>query len=168
VAAGQSANGLHDHRLKNGRGDILLGYSLVKQRLHIRLGEDTTARRNRINVFMLFSQLIQTLCISVQESSHLINKRSGAAGTDSIHALFQTAGKVDDFGVFATKFHRHICIRVIGTQSLGGSYYFLHETGPYSLRNTDPSRASEAKGQMVMAQKGLQFPKEAENRETHF
>ena len=111
-AAGQSGNGLVDDSLENGNRQIFLGGSFVDQRLDIRLGEDAAARSDRIDGLVVFGIFVQPGRICLQQGSHLVDERTGAAGADTVHALLNVAVfKIDDLGIFSAQFDRHIRLR---------------------------------------------------------
>ncbi len=58
---------------------------------------------------ILFCIFVQTGGIRLEKGSHLVDKRTCTAGTDSVHALFHIAAfKINDFGVFAAQFNGNV------------------------------------------------------------
>ena len=75
----------------------------------------------------MFRILIESCRIGLQQGGHLINKGTGAAGADSIHALVNAAGKIDDFRIFSAQFDGHISLGSEVLQSSSHGYYFLNK-----------------------------------------
>ena len=66
--------------------------------------------------------------IRLQQGSHLIDERTCSAGTDTVHALFHIAVfKIDDLGILAAQFDRHIGDWGKGLQGSGDGNDFLNE-----------------------------------------
>ena len=74
LAAGQSADGLIDHCLKNRGGQVLLGGSFIDQGLDIGFGENTAAGRDRIKGAVSAGIGIEPRRIGLQEACHLIDE----------------------------------------------------------------------------------------------
>ena len=72
-----------------------------------------------------FGDYLEVLCIFVQsrsvclkKGSHLVNKRTCAPCTDSVHTLFYISTfKIDDFRILTSELNRHISLRCIVLQS---------------------------------------------------
>ncbi len=127
-AAGKSADGLVDHRLKNRSRQILLGSAFVDQRLDICLGKHAAARRDRIERLIIFGVFVQARCIGLYQGSHLVDKRTCTAGTDPVHALLHIAAlEVDDLGIFPAKLDCDICLGGKLLQGGGHSDNLLHK-----------------------------------------
>ena len=58
LAAGKAADGLIDHRLENGGGQILPGSSFVNQGLDVRLGEHAAAGGDGVDGLVIFGVLV--------------------------------------------------------------------------------------------------------------
>ena len=128
LAAGQSGDGLVDHRLENGRGKILLGGAVVDQRLDIGLGKNPAPRSDGIQGAVILCIFIQADGIRLQKRSHLVDERACAAGADPVHSLLDIAAfKVDDLGVLAAQLDRHIRLRSHMLQSGGNRNHLLDE-----------------------------------------
>ena len=127
-AAGQSADGLVDHRLENGHCQVLLCGPLIDQRLDIGLGEDSAAGSDWVDGIVAFGIFIKACRISLEQTCHLVDKRSGTTGADTIHSLLDAAlGKVDDLGILPSQLNSHIGLRLIILQSLGHADHLLAE-----------------------------------------
>ena len=60
----------------------------------------------------MFRVLVQALRVCLQKGSHLVDERTCAARTGSVHSLLNIAVfKINDFRVFATKFNSDIGFR---------------------------------------------------------
>ena len=119
LSAGQSADGLVDNSLKNRGSQILSGSPFVDQRLYIRFCKYSAPGCNRVNHLIMFCIIIQTGCVCLQQRGHLINKRTGAASTDSVHSLVNSSGKVNDLCIFPAQLNGYICLRSIRLKRSG-------------------------------------------------
>ena len=63
LAAGQTADGLVDHRLENGCGQIFPCSSFIDERLDIGFCENAAAGRDRVDHLIIFGIFVQTGCI---------------------------------------------------------------------------------------------------------
>ena len=98
------------------------------------LGENAAAGRDRIDCLVIFRVLIQTGCVRLKQRSHLINKRAGASGADSVHTLVDAAGKVNDFRIFAAKLDGNVGLRGIILQGCGNRYNLLDKWNAQMFR----------------------------------
>ena len=73
------------------------------------------------------AQLIQLVRRNTQQRCHLINKRTGSAGTGTIHAFLQPAGEKNDFGVLSAQLHNDIGIRYKPFHRTGRGKDLLHK-----------------------------------------
>ena len=104
LSAGQTGDRLIDNSLENGSGKILFGGAIVDQRLDIRFGKDSAAGSDGVQCAVVFCIFIQAYGVRLQKRSHLVDKRSGSAGADTVHTLFDvSAFKIDDLGVLAAQ-----------------------------------------------------------------
>ncbi len=72
----------------------------------------TAACCNRIKCLVIFRVFVQSGCIGLQKRSHLVDERTGTAGTDTVHTLLYIAAfKIDDLGILAAKLDGNICLR---------------------------------------------------------
>ena len=65
--------------------------------------------------------------IGLQQGGHLVDEGAGAAGANTVHALFQTAVKINDLGVFAAQFDGHIGLGSHLLQGRGYCNHFLYK-----------------------------------------
>ena len=127
-AAGQAADSLVDHSLEDRNRKILLRSAFIDQRLDIRLGKHTAAGRDGVDRLVIFGVLIQPCRIRLQQRRHLVDKRTRAAGTDSVHTLFYTAAvKVNDLGILTAQFDRNIRLRSKVLQRRGDRDHLLYK-----------------------------------------
>ncbi len=68
------------------------------------------------------------MCIGLQKTGHLIDKRTGAACADTVHTLFDVAVfKINDLGIFTAQLDRHIGLRLEHTQCRRYGDYLLNK-----------------------------------------
>ena len=63
AALGQARDGLVDHRLENGCGQIFPCSSFIDERLDIGFRENAAAGRDRVDHLIIFGIFVQTGCI---------------------------------------------------------------------------------------------------------
>ena len=128
LTAGKTTDRLVDNGLKDRSGEIFTGCAFVDQGLDICLGKYTASGSNRVDCFIIFGKFIQAGCIRLDEGRHLVDERTGTAGTDSVHTLLNvTAFEVDDLGIFAAELDRNICLWCIMLQSSRYRDYLLYK-----------------------------------------
>ena len=111
LAAGKTGNGLVYNCLENGSGKILLGGTVVDQRLDVSLGKYTAAGCDGIKRLVILRIFIQPGGICLKQGSHLIDERTGTSCTDTIHTLFNIAAfEVDDLGILTAKLDGNISL----------------------------------------------------------
>ena len=112
--AGKTTDRLVDDCLENRGRKIFSCGTFIDQRLDVCFGKNTAAGCNWIDRLVIFRIFIQTGGICLDQGSHLVNKRTCTAGTDTVHTLFYiTAFKIDDLCILTTKLDRNICLRSI-------------------------------------------------------
>ena len=127
TAACQTGNGLIHHRLKDTDRQILSCYTIVNERLDIRLCKYAAASCDRILCMCILCQQIQSGCIRLDQGCHLIDKRTGTTGTDTIHTLFHTAGQIHQLCIFSAQLNDHIRLRVQLSYRTYHRNNFLHK-----------------------------------------
>ena len=116
LALGKTGDRLDDDCLEDGGGKVLLGGALVDQGLDVGLCEHAAARSNRVEGLVVLCVFIQSCRIGLQEGCHLVDERTGAAGTGSVHSLLDVAVvEVDDLGILAAELN--------GDVGLGGELF---------------------------------------------
>ncbi len=127
-AAGQTADGLVYHCLKDGSGKVFFGGSFVDQGLDIRLGKYAAAGSDGVQRLAAFGVFIQSGSVGLQKRGHLIDKRARASCADAVHPLFYVAAlKIDDLGVFPAQLDGHIRLRGPGRERLCHSHDLLYK-----------------------------------------
>ncbi len=95
---------------------------------------------------MAFRELVQSARVGVEQCRHLVDERARAAGTGSIHALFDAVVEVDDLGVFAAELDDHVGL---GNKGFHGGFArddFLHEFNAEPLREQKAARTGDGNG----------------------
>ena len=110
MAAGQAADGLIHHRLEDGRCQIFHPGAVINQRLNIRLGEHTAPGCDRIDDLIILRRLIQSVGVCIQQDSHLIDERTGAPCTGSVHSLFNRLAVERDFRILSPQLDDTVCL----------------------------------------------------------
>ena len=134
IPAGQPADGLFDHGLKDGGGEVFPCGPLVEQRDHVGLGEYPAAGSDGVQGRVVLGKLVQPGGVGVEQRRHLIDERPGAARAGFVHAQIHALAEVEDLGVFAAEFHGHIGLRGKHGDGPGGGHDFLHERQPEGFR----------------------------------
>ena len=111
AAARQAGDGLRDHGLEDGRGDVLAARAFVKQRLHVGFREHAAAAGDGIDGGGMLRQLVQAAGVGVQKRRHLVDERARAAGARAVHALLDAVVEVDDLRVLAAQLDGHVGFR---------------------------------------------------------
>ena len=119
MPARKPADGLIYNSLKNRCRQILYRCTLVDKWLYIRLGKYSAPGCNRIYNCVVLCCLVQSICISVKENCHLVDKGSRSSCTCAVHSLFNSAAEESNLGIFTAQLDYYI--------SLG--YEFLHSQG---------------------------------------
>ncbi len=134
AAAGQATDGLGYHALEYRGRDVRFPSTLIEQWLNICLGKYTAARSDWIDDIGITCQPIQTSGIGIQQRSHLVDERSGSAGTGSVHPLLDALIEIDDLGIFSAQLDSNVCLGdKCFNRSLGGDY-LLHKIQLEPLR----------------------------------
>ena len=109
-AARQAADGLVDHCLHDGGGNVFARAALVEQGKDIGFGENPAARGNGIDSRAVPGQPVQTGGVRADEGRHLVDKRARASGAGFIHALLKAAGQKGQLGVLAAQLDNRVGI----------------------------------------------------------
>ena len=127
LAAGKAGDGLVHNRLENRSREVLAGRALVDERLNVRFREYAAARRNRVNGLVVLRVVVETRGVRLEQRSHLIDERPGAARADAVHALVNAAGEVDNLCVLAAELDCDIRLRRNRLESRRDRDDLLHE-----------------------------------------
>ena len=149
LTAGQARNGLVHNRLENRRSQVRLGGALVDQGLNIGLGKHTAAGGDGVDDLIIPGRFVQARGVGLQQRSHLVDERTGAAGADAVHPLFQAALKINNLGVLTAQLNGHVGLRSGVFQSGGHRHHLLDKADAKGLPqidragagNTDPKPA---------------------------
>ena len=123
----QTADGLIDHGLHDGGGNVLARAALVQQRQDVGFGEHAAAGGNGVNRAVAQGQRVQSGRIRTDEGAHLVDEGPGAASAGFVHALFQPAGEEGDFGVFPAQFNDDIGVGNLLADGQVGGQHLLNE-----------------------------------------
>ena len=115
--ARQAGDGLGGNGVEDGGGQVLVGGTLVDERLNIRLGEHAAARGDRVELGVAGCQLAEAGGVRVQEGRHLVDERAGAARAGAVHALLGGGVQVGELGVLAAQLDDDVDL---GVEALGG------------------------------------------------
>ena len=155
LAAGQTGDGLLYHRLKDGGGKVGLGGTLVDEGLNVGLGKYAAPGGDGIDFLVVFRLFVQAGGIGLQQCGHLVDESAGAAGADAVHALFQTALEIDDFGVLTAQLDGNIGLGCRLLEGRGHRHHLLHEGDAQRLAQIDGARAGNGGQQGAVAQLSL-------------
>ncbi len=108
AALRKAGNGLVDHRGEYGSANVLLARALVEQRLNIGLCKHAAARRDGVDLGPMLGQLVHLIGLDVQQRSHLVNKRAGAARAGAVHAHLDVARGEQDLCILSAQLDDHI------------------------------------------------------------
>ena len=156
--AGKTRNCLVYYSLINGSSNIFTAGTFVYERLNICLCKNTTTGSNRINCLSTFCQLIKASRISFQQSSHLVNERTSTTSTSTVHALFNTAGKICNLGIFSAKLNNNISLWNYFLYSRCSRNNFLNKRNIKPLGNRKSARTSNLYSQrLIFTKRKLTF-----------
>ena len=128
LAAGKTGNGLVYNCLENGSGKILLGGTVVDQRLDVSLGKYTAAGCDGVKRFVILRVFVQPGGICLKQGCHLIDERTGTSCADTIHTLFNIAAfEVDDLGILTAKLDGNISLGCNLLKRSGYRNYLLYK-----------------------------------------
>ena len=158
LAARQPGNRLVHNRLKNRRRQILTRRALVNQRLNVALGKHAAARRNGVQLMIVLCQFVQAGRIGFQQRRHLVDKRPRAARAHAVHALFQSAGEIDNLRVLAAQFDGDVGLRRGLLQRFRHRDDFLYEPDAQRFRQRNCARSGHAHLHAARAEFLPRFP----------
>ncbi len=154
-AAGETADGLIDHCLKNGGGEVFSRSALVDQRLNVGFGKHAAARRNRINGFIIFGIFVKSGGVGLNQRRHLIDKGARSAGTDAVHALLHIAAlEIDNFCIFTAELDRDVRLGRGLLQGRGDGDDLLHKGDLKMLCQSQTARTGNHGGNGAVSESG--------------
>ena len=141
-----------DNGLKDRRRKIRFRRALVDQRLNIRFGKHAAARGDRVQFAVLLRRFVQAGCVRLQQRCHLIDKRTGPACADAVHALIDAAVvKIYDLGILTAEFNRNVGLRIARFQCARHSNDFLHKRNTERFRESDCARSRNCDIEVAVA-----------------
>ncbi|CED90575.1 Hypothetical protein AAM4_0743 [Actinomyces succiniciruminis] len=144
AAAGQAGDGLGDHGLEHGGGQVLAGGALVDQRLQVGLGEHAAARGDRVEGLVFGGEFVQAGGVGVQQLRHLVDEGAGAARAGAVHALLGGGVQVGDLGVLAAELDDDIGLGVLGLDGAGLGDDLLHEGQAHQVGQVQAGAAGDS------------------------
>ena len=106
--AGKPGDGLHDHGLENGGGDVVAARAFVQERLHVSLGKNAAARRDGVDGRVAGGHLIEAGRVGVEQGGHLVDEGAGTTRAGAVHALLDAVVEVDNLRVLAAQLDGHV------------------------------------------------------------
>ena len=140
LAAGKAGDGLIDHGLKNGSGQVG-GGALIDEGLNVGFRKHAAAGGDGINFLIMLCLRVQSGGIGLEQGRHLVDEGAGAACADAVHPLLQRAAEKDDFGVLAAQFDHHVRVGRDGLQCGSDGHHLLHEADAHGLAEIDGAGA---------------------------
>ena len=143
LAAGKAGDGLVNHGLKNGCGQVGGGRALVDEGLNIGFRKHAAAGGDGINFLIMLCLRVQSGGIGLEQGRHLVDEGAGAACADAVHPLIQSAPEINDFGVLTAQLNGHIGLGRDGLQCGSDGHYLLHEADVHGLAEIDGAGACD-------------------------
>ena len=143
LAAGKAGDGLIDHGLKNGSGQVGGGRALVDERLNVGFRKHAAAGGDGINFLIMLCLRVQSGGIGLEQGRHLVDEGAGAAGADAVHPFFQPAPEINNLGVLAAQFNGHVGLGRDGLQCGSDGHHLLHEADAHGLAEIDGAGACD-------------------------
>ena len=139
----QSRHRLVDHRLIYAGGNVLFFRSLIQKRLNVGFCKHTATGGNGVYPRMLHAESVHFVHTQVQKRCHLVDKRTRAAGTGSVHPLVGSALKEDDLGILSAKLDHGGCVRLQLFHHLAGRKDLLYKRQSAGIGKPKPRRTGE-------------------------
>ena len=163
AALGQARNGLVDDGLIDGGRDVARLRTLVDEGLDVAFGKHAAAAGDGVGAGRALGGLVHLVGTHLQQGSHLVNERAGAAGTAAVHADLGAVGQEQDFCVLAAQLNDAVGA---GGQAVGchaGGENLLHKGHLTAVGQAHAGRAGDSQicaavGQVLcrdLFQKGL-------------
>ena len=73
----------------------------------------------------MFCIIIEAGSVRLEQGRHLVNKRTGASRTDSVHSLVDASGEINNFCVLTAQLDGHIGLRREVLKRRGHGHYLL-------------------------------------------
>lgn len=157
----QTGDGLVDHGLIDAGGDILGAGTLIDQRLHIAFGEHAAAAGDGIGTLRLLGSLVHFLGAHLQQSGHLVDESTGAAGTAAVHAHLGAVGQKQDLGILAAQLNDAIGLWHKALDRHAGGEHLLHKGHAAAVGQAHTGRAGDAEQRLAAMQMlGINAPQQ--------
>ena len=141
LAAGKAGDGLIDHGLKNGCGQVGGGRALVDEGLNIGFRKHAAAGGNGIDFLIVLGLCVQSGGVGLEQGRHLVDEGAGAACADAVHPLLQSAPEINNLGVLAAQLNGHVGLRRDGLQCGSDGHHLLHEADAHGFAEIDGAGA---------------------------
>ena len=151
LAAGQAGDGLVDHRLEDGGGQILPGGALVDQRLDIALGKHAAPGGNGVNFLVAGGKIVQPGSVGFEQGGHLVDEGPRAAGADAVHALLHAAAEIKDFRVLTAQLDGHVRLGGFRLEGGGHCHHLLNKGNAQRVGQGQRAGARHAQAQVAAA-----------------
>ena len=165
--ARQACDGLGGDGVEDGGGQVLVGGTLVDERLNIRLGEHTAARGDRVELGVAGRQLAEAGGVRVQEGRHLVDEGTGATRAGAVHTLLGGGVQVGELGVLAAQFDDDVDFGVEVLGGLGPGDDFLDEGDSHGAGGRQTAGAGDGRVDAGTGQGALDVGEEGPERCAH-
>ena len=143
LAAGKAGDGLVDHGLKNGSGQVGGGCALIDEGLNVGFRKHAAAGGDGVDFLVVFGMLVQSGGVGLEQGRHLVDEGAGAAGADAVHPFLQTSPEINNLGVLAAQLNGHVGLGRHGLQCGSHGHHFLHEADAHGLAEIDGAGAGD-------------------------
>ena len=130
-----------DNRAEDTLGNIAFSRALVEQGLNIGFREHAAARGDCVCLFISLCQLVKLLERNVEQSRHLVDKRSRTAGAGAVHSYLKTVCQEQNLSVLAAQLDYNICAGNKGICGNSGGKNLLHKLNSAVGGNAHSGRA---------------------------
>ena len=148
----QTGNGLVDHRLVDAGGDILRARALIDEGLYVTFGKHAAAGRDGIGALGLFRGLVHLVGTHLQQSGHLVDEGTGAAGTAAVHADLGAVGQEQDLCVLAAQLDHTVGGGHKPLDCHTGGEHLLHKGHAAAVGQAHTGRTGDAQQSLVSVQ----------------
>ena len=142
-SARESAHRLVDHGAIDTGSNIFTGYTLIDQRLNIRLGKHAASGSNGVDLRRRKAHAVKLVVADTQKRGHLIDKRPRSARASAVHACIGAVGKKDDLGILTTQLNDRPCLGKLAANQYRRGVHLLYKQDPQLLGNPHARRARD-------------------------
>ena len=143
VSAGQSAYGLVDDSLKNGRSKIRHRSSVVYEGLDVGLCEYAAPCGYRIYHLVAFGRLVKSSRVGVKEYCHLVYERTGTACAGSVHSLLDGCAVECNLRVLSSQLYGYVRLRNESLHGAAAGYNLLLKRNSQNRCKGKPARSGD-------------------------